>query len=159
MKRWLMVVPLALVLLSVSGYAQRVREGEGIRLLTREVSLGRIRLGIIVESLTVSPDSKHLAYVARRGEKLFVVVDGKEGKEYDGIGAGTLIFSPDSKHLAYVAIRGEKRFVVVDGKEGKEYDFFLCGSKFVFDSPKSFHTLAFRGIEIFRVEVEIETAP
>jgi hypothetical protein len=97
-----------------------VREGEGIRLLTREVSLGRIRLGIIVESLTVSPDSKHLAYGARRGEKLFVVVDGKEGKEYD---------------------------------------FFLCGSKFVFDSPKSFHTLAFRGIEIFRVEVEIETAP
>jgi len=52
----------------------------------------------------------------------FVVVDGKEGKEYDGIVAGSLKFSPDSKHLAYVAVRGEKRFVVVDGKEGKEYD-------------------------------------
>ena len=50
-------------------------------------------------------------------------------------------------------------FVVVDGKEGKEYDGFLRGSKLVFDSPKSFHTLARRGDEIFRVEVEIETAP
>jgi len=98
MKRWLMVVPLALVLLLllVSGCAQRVREGEGIRLLTREVSLGKIHPGSIVESLTVSPDSKHFAYVARRGEKQFVVVDGEEGKEYDGIGEGTLIFSPDA---------------------------------------------------------------
>jgi len=120
MKRWLMVVPLALVLLSVSGCAQRVREGEGIRLLTREVSLGKIHPGIIVESLTVSPDGKHFAYMARRGGKWFVVIDGEEGKEYDG---------------------------------------FLLGSKLVFDSPKSFHTLAIRGIEIFRVEVQIETAP
>jgi len=53
----------------------------------------------------------------------------------------------------------QKWFVVVDGKEGKEYDGFLRGSELVFDSPKSFHTLAFRGIEIFRVEVQIETAP
>jgi len=136
-----------------------VREDEGIRLLTREVSLGKIHPGIIVESLVVSPDSKHLAYVAVRGEKQFVVVDGEEGKEYDGIGAGTLIFSPDSKHLAYGAERGEKWLVVVDGKEGKEYDGFLRGSKLVFDSPKSFHTLEWRGIEFFRVEVEIETAP
>ena len=120
MKRWLMVVPLALVLLLVSGYAQKEREGEGIKLLTREVSLGKIHPDIIVETLTVSPDSKHFAYVAVRGKKQFVVVDGKEGKEYDG---------------------------------------FLLGSKLVFDSPKSFHTLARRGIEIFRVEVEIETAP
>jgi hypothetical protein len=60
-----------------------------------------------------------------------------------------------------VAKRGEKQFVVVDGKEGKEYDGFLLEleSKLVFDSPKSFHTLAGRGIEIFRVEVQIETAP
>jgi hypothetical protein len=58
-----------------------------------------------------------------------------------------------------VARRGKKKFVVVDGQEGKEYDDFLSGSKLVFDSPKSFHTLARRGNEIFRVEVEIETAP
>jgi hypothetical protein len=97
--------------------------------------------------------------VAVRGGKWFVVVDGKEGKEYDGIVKGTPVFSPDSKHLAYMARRGGKWFVVIDGEEGKEYDGFLLGSKLVFDSPKSFHTLAIRGIEIFRVEVQIETAP
>jgi hypothetical protein len=75
---------LVLLLLLVSGYAQREREGEGIRLLTREVSLGKIHPGIIVESLVVSPDSKRVAYVANRGKKRFVVLDGEEGKEYDG---------------------------------------------------------------------------
>jgi Tol biopolymer transport system component len=146
-----MVVPLALVLLSVSGCAQRVREGEGIRLLTREVSLGKIHPGIIVESLTVSPDGKHFAYVARRGGKWFVVVDGKEGKEYDEIGEGTPIFSPDSKHFAYVARRGGRWFVVVDGKEGKEYDGIGKGT-LVF-SPDSKHLAyeAMRGGKSFVV--------
>jgi hypothetical protein len=37
-------------------------------LLTREVSLGKRNPGIIVWSLSVSPDSKHVAYVAKRGE-------------------------------------------------------------------------------------------
>jgi hypothetical protein len=60
------------------------REGKGIKLLTREVSLGKIHPGIIVETLTVSPDSKHYAYVAKRGEKWLVALDGEEGKEYDG---------------------------------------------------------------------------
>ncbi|MDW8026564.1 MAG: hypothetical protein RMK18_11970, partial [Armatimonadota bacterium] len=98
-------------------------------------------------------DSKRFAYEARRGGKEFVVVDGEEGKEYDGI--GTLIFSPDSKHLAYGAERGKKQFVVVDGVEGKEYDCFLRGSKLVFDSPNRLHSLAVRGDKIFLVEVEI----
>jgi len=111
MKRWIRLLALL---------SSRVREGKAIRLLTREVSLGKIHPGIIVESLVVSPDSKHFAYGAERGDKVFVVVDGEEGKGYDG---------------------------------------FLRGSKLVFDSPNSFHGLARRGIEIFRVEVEIEATP
>ena len=51
-----------------------------------------------------------------------MVVDGVEGKEYDGIGQGSLVFSPDSKRVAYAAQRGGKQLVVVDGVEGKEYD-------------------------------------
>jgi len=35
------------------------------------------------------------------GNKMFVVVDGEEGKQYDSVWAIT--FSPDSKHLAYGA--------------------------------------------------------
>ena len=32
-----------------------------------------------------SPDSEHVVYVAQVGNKQFVVVDGEEGKRYDGI--------------------------------------------------------------------------
>ncbi len=100
----------------------RVVSAPEVTLVTREVSLGKIHPGVIPESLAVSPDSKHVAYVARRGGKQLVVVDGVEGKEYDRIGQGTLVFSPDSKRVAYGARRGDKQLVVVDGVEGKEYD-------------------------------------
>ena len=76
----------------------------------------------IQRSFTVSPDSQRVAYGAIVGDKQFVVVDGEEGKRYDGIGEGTLIFSPDSQHVAFMARVGDKRFVVLDGEEGKRYD-------------------------------------
>lgn len=75
-----------------------------------------------------SPDSMRLAYIAMRGKKWHVVVDGKEGNGYDAIGEwfwegfNYMIFSPDSKRIAYKAKRGDKWFVVVDGVEGEEYD-------------------------------------
>jgi hypothetical protein len=129
--------------------------------------------GIGRESLVFSPDSRRVAYVARRGGKELVVVDGVEGNEYGGIQArpgfgptpgvlgvleGSLVFSPDSRHVAYLARRGDKQFLVVDGVEGKEYEGFLSGSRLVFDSPTQLHALAFRGGEFFRVEMEIVSA-
>ncbi len=90
----------------------------------------------IRDSFTVSPDNQHIAYVARRGNKVVVMVDGKAGKEYDGIGTAP-IFSPDSQRLAYGAGRGRKWIVVVDGREGKEYDGIMEGDP-VF-SPDSEH--------------------
>jgi uncharacterized RDD family membrane protein YckC/Tol biopolymer transport system component len=81
----------------------------------------------IQEHFTVSPDSRRVAYVAQLGDKVFVVVDGKEGKPYDGIAEGTPIFSPDSRRVAYAAQLGDKQFVVVDGKEEKQYDGILEG--------------------------------
>jgi hypothetical protein len=82
----------------------------------------------IQSSLLVSPDSKRVIYAAIVSNKQFVVVDGKEGKQYDGIGKGYLMFSPDSKRVAYGAIAGNKPFVVVDGKEEKQYDEIAKGS-------------------------------
>ena len=71
--------------------------------------------------LVVSPDGRHVAYVAQAEDKQFVVIDGKKGKHYDGIGRA-IIFSPDSRRVAYIAIIGKKGVVVVDGKEEKQYD-------------------------------------
>jgi roadblock/LC7 domain-containing protein len=113
--------------------------------------------GIMAGTPVFSPDSKRVAYAAERGDKWVVVVDGAEGKEFDGIMAGTPVFSPDSKRVAYAPERGNKRMAVVDGVEGKEYEAFLKGSRLVFDSPSQFHTLALRGDEFLRVEVEIVT--
>jgi len=70
----------------------------------------------------ISPDLKRLAYFNWSWGKQSVVVDGRQGKEYDDIGYGALSFSPDSKRVAYVAGTAYKRFVVVDGQEGKHYD-------------------------------------
>jgi hypothetical protein len=61
------------------------------------------------------------------GNKQFVVVDGMEEKQYDGIG-GSLTFSPDSKRVAYGAKVGNKWLVVVDGQEQKPYDTILQGT-------------------------------
>ncbi|MGB9488739.1 MAG: hypothetical protein WCD04_21820, partial [Terriglobia bacterium] len=91
-------------------------------LATREVSLGKSHPGLIFATLTVSPDSKRVAYAAQRGDRQLVVVDAVEAKEYDWIGKGAPVFSPDSKRVAYVAKRGGKWSVVVDDVEGKEYD-------------------------------------
>jgi Tol biopolymer transport system component len=67
-----------------------------------------------------SPDSQHYAYTAWRGDKWFVVVDGVESKEYNGIG-DSLIFSPDSKRLAYAVRSGRQACVVINGREGPGY--------------------------------------
>jgi hypothetical protein len=85
-----------------------------------------------------------MAYRVKSGNKVFVVIDGKEEKQYDfikekycndNIVPKTLIFSPDSKHLAYRAESAHQSFVVVDGKEEKKYDFI----KSLIFSPDSRH--------------------
>ena len=68
--------------------------------------------GGLAGSLTVTPDSRRVAYVARRGGKWLVVVDGVEGKEYDAIGAP--LFSPDGQRVAYslAGARGARHYRV-----------------------------------------------
>ena len=90
--------------------------------------LGKVDLSSWMEqTVAASPDATRVAYVARAGEKQFVIVDGQKGKRYDEIGEGrigplSITFSPDSKRVAYVARSGGRWFVVVDGQEGKRYD-------------------------------------
>lgn len=70
-----------------------------------------------------TPDGRRLVYVALRGEKTVVVVDGREGKAYDRVGAAIPVFSADGKHMAYTARDyGRPEVVVLDGKEGPGFE-------------------------------------
>jgi hypothetical protein len=109
----------------------------------------------IAESLKASPDSRRVVYGARRSGQQFVVIDGHEGKPYDGI-IGSPIFSPDSQALAYLARRGAQRFAVVDGREGQPYDHSVPGGRIIFDSPDRLHYLAAKGTDIYLVEERIK---
>ena len=144
-----------LICISISSYAQ---EKSTDRIVSERFIAQIDPSSWIKESFKVSPDSKRVAYAAGVGDKWFVVVDGKEEKQYDGIGEGTPIFSPDSKRVAYAAQVGNKRFVVVDGKEEKQYDGIVTigGGRIVFDSSDSLHYLALKGKGIFLVEERIK---
>jgi Tol biopolymer transport system component len=71
-----------------------------------------------IGGLVFSPDSQHVAYVAGTEPKQFVVVDGKEGKQYDGLvkGATCLFDSPSQLH--YLAKK-------TTSSDGKSYDIDL----------------------------------
>ena len=94
-----------------------------------------------IGGIEFSPDGKHVAFVAKKSEHKFVVLDSKPGAKYDDID-GLLTFSPDSKRLAYVATNynanGDGRsFIVVDGKPGPKFnDVFSISITF---SPDSKH--------------------
>lgn len=109
---------------------------------------------LIQGSVKISPDSRRVAYVAKVGNKQIVVVDGKKGKQYDGIVSGSLVFSPDSERVAYAAMIGNMKFVVVDGKEGKQFNTIVRG-KIVFDSDENLHYLALSNNQIFLEEMEL----
>ena len=103
-----------------------------------------------------SSDSKRLLSTATLGKQSFAVVDGTEGKYYDGA-ISSPVFSADSKHFAYVIKKaitpqgdttgGQPRptesFVVMDDVEGKKYD-SVAGLIFAGD-PQQVAYMAVRG--------------
>jgi len=83
-----------------------------------------------------------------------VVVDGAEGKEYDGF--AVLIFSPDGQRVAYAAGRGGKWLLVVDGVEGKEYNRLGKGSLIFSPDGRRVAYMAGRGEKPFVVVDGVE---
>ncbi|HEX7174122.1 MAG TPA: hypothetical protein VF240_02395, partial [Pyrinomonadaceae bacterium] len=132
-----------------------------VRLLTREVSLGRIHPGELKETRTLSPDRRRIAFVAKVAGGEAVFVDGVAGKTYPSVendplseaGPGSPItFSPDGRRVAYVAYVGPAgtgargpRLVVVDGKEGAPFDYVWSGSPHFSADGRRFAYTAERG--------------
>jgi Tol biopolymer transport system component len=70
-----------------------------------------------VSDLTYSKDGVQHAYLARKGENWFVVINGSEGPTFDKIVSP--LFSPDGRKFVYRARKDGKRFVVVADSRGK----------------------------------------
>jgi len=87
-------------------------------LAVTETSLGKMD-GMVENTLVVSPDGRHAAFVVDRNGKKVVVADGKDIKEFDSVTA--IRFSPDGKRVVCAGVRGGKAVVFVDGQEGAEY--------------------------------------
>ncbi len=100
-----------------------------------------------------SPDSKCVGYVVKMGNKSWMVVNGAEGRHYDKW-EKSFVFSPDGK-IAYWAKRDDKWRIVVAGAESEEYWGYLPNSNLVFETPNRLHCVAFRDMQIMRVEIEI----
>jgi hypothetical protein len=66
----------------------------------------------IPETLKVSPDSRRMAYGSIVDNKQFVVVDGNEWKQYDGIVKGSNLVFDSPNNLHYLAGEGNKIYLV-----------------------------------------------
>lgn len=70
-----------------------------------------------VDDAVYAGDGRTYAFAAKKPGKSIVVVNGKEGVEFDKV--VTPQFSPDGRYVVYRARKDGKRFVVVADTEGK----------------------------------------
>lgn len=153
---------------------RRVEAGRpALRLVTREVSLGREQAGELKRTRTVSPDRRHVAFVAKVASGEAAYVDGVAGKTYPAVAsdplseAGTgspFTFSRDGRRAAYVVnlsnagARGPRR-VVLDGREGPVFDYVWSGGLHFSEDGKHFAYTAERGGKRFAVVDNVESGP
>ena len=71
-----------------------------------------------IQGIQYSPDSKHLAFLAKQGVRTFVVIDNNNGVPYETV--ASLQYSSDSKQL-YIGKRNDKWYAVQDQVEGAGY--------------------------------------
>src|SRR6478609_9718170 len=55
-----------------------------------------------VKAITFSEDSRHVAFLGTKGDKQFIVSDGKVLGTHDWVIPDSLILSPLGKHVAYI---------------------------------------------------------
>lgn len=95
------------------------------------------RAGFGMTQSAFSPDGDRIIYTAARDGKQFIVVNGKEGLQYDALLPGTPFYSPDNKQMIYVALKDKQWVIIVDGEEQARHEGIAPGS-FAF-SPDNRH--------------------
>lgn len=145
-----------------------------MRLVTREVSLGRAHAGEREGTRTVSHDRRHIAFVAKVRDGEAAYVDGVAGKTYPSVASDPLseaglgspfTFSRTGGRAAYVAhlaergTRGPRRAVVVDGVEGPAFDHVWSGGLHFSRDGRRFAYTGERGGRRFAVVDGVESGP
>jgi len=91
------------------------------------LNLTETKLAVIPEdygdarNIVFSANGQKVSYVARKGEKEFVVIGNKAGKPYADISRPVRL-SGDGRRAAYSGRRDKKEYLVLDGAEGRPYD-------------------------------------
>lgn len=93
-----------------------------------------------------------VAYCAEKNGKVYVVHNGKPGKQYTTV--GTIALSPDGRRIAYGALVDGKWCMVIDGKEG---EFFSTVKAPVF-SPDGTH-VAYQAMAGEKWYLVVDTKP
>lgn len=70
--------------------------------------------------ITFASLGRGVAYTAKKGDRIYVVHNGRPGRLHEGI--GSLSLSPDGSRHAYTAMDGVKWRMVVDGQPGEPFD-------------------------------------
>jgi hypothetical protein len=77
-------------------------------------------VALLAGSLQFSQDGRHVAYAAEDQRGVHVVVDGRLGPPFEGV--GRLALSADGTRVAYAARRGQFAYAVINGEVGPRYD-------------------------------------
>src|SRR5690348_14621658 len=91
-----------------------------------------------VKSMTVGIDSRHLAFLAGKKDKQFIVLDGKAGQSFDWIIPDSISAPLDFSRMAFVIQNGNQMSAVIDGTVGPGY--YYIGADRVTFSPDAKHT-------------------
>jgi hypothetical protein len=76
------------------------------------------------QKIAFSADSRHHAFVAGAGGAWHVVVDGKDGRNYEGMVVSPFAFTPEGE-IGYIGGRSGKFLLVLGNQESQPYDQFM----------------------------------
>jgi Tol biopolymer transport system component len=99
-----------------------VREKDKVRVVStfQPSYAGKLYDAVFINSVRITPDRKHIAYLARDGDRQFVVVDHREEPAFEQIQYDTIQLSNDGARVAY-HVRGSEW--IADGKKLPESTF------------------------------------
>lgn len=104
----------------------------------QEIPLGDAAGYDAVKAMSVATDSRHLAFLAVKGDKQFIVRDGVAGDPYDWILPDSLTGTLDLSRLGYLVQNGNDIAVVIDGKI-VGHGFYSIGADRIGFSPDGKH--------------------